>query len=58
MIKTIEGKRWQFRFDWTGAAVFFGQDRLWTVQLHWWRRPRFVVRHDHDIKVSFPRWYR
>jgi hypothetical protein len=28
------------------------------VQLHWWCRPRFVVRHDHDIKVSFPSWHR
>lgn len=57
MIRTIERKRWQLRWDWTGVAVFFGDGLLWTAQLHWWRRPRIVVRHDHDIKISFPRYW-
>lgn len=56
MIRTVEFKRWQFRFDWTGVAIFFGHSLLWTVQLFWWRWPRIVIRHDHAT-FSFPRWH-
>lgn len=56
MIRTIERDRWQLRFDRTGAAVFFGRDLLWTVQIFWWGRPRIVVRNDHAT-FSFPRWF-
>lgn len=56
MIRTIDGKRLQLRFDWTGVAIFFGTDRRWTAQVFWWKRPRIVVRHDHDT-FSFPRYF-
>lgn len=57
MIRTVELGGWQFRYDWTGAALFFGRDHLWTIQAHWWRYPRLVIRHDHAT-FSFPNWYR
>lgn len=55
MLRTVDVGAWQLRWDRTGLAVFFGVDHLWTVQIHWWKRPRFVVRHDHST-FSFPRY--
>jgi hypothetical protein len=55
VIRTIEGKNWQFRYDWRGIAFFWGEEDHWSAQLHWGRRPWIVLRHGHDIKISLPR---
>lgn len=43
MIRTIDRRTFQVRFDWTGFALFFGTSRARAFKLFWWRHPRIVL---------------
>lgn len=43
MIRTLDCKRLQVRFDWTGFALFFGECRGRAFKVFWWRYPRIVL---------------
>lgn len=43
MIRTLECKTFQIRWDWTGFAFFFGKHRARAFKMYWWRYPRIVL---------------
>lgn len=43
MIRTLDAKSFQLRFDWTGFALFFGKYRSKAIKIYWWRYPRIVL---------------
>lgn len=51
MIRTLDAKRFQLRFDWTGFAIFFGETRGKAFKMFWWRRPRIVLDFTRDNPV-------
>jgi hypothetical protein len=43
MIRTLDAKCFQLRFDWTGFALFFGAYRSKALKIFWGRYPRIVL---------------
>lgn len=55
MIRTIEFRGWQLRWDWTGVAYLSTQRPWWALQVFWWKRPRIVWGPDRK-RQSFPHY--
>jgi len=60
VIRTIETKRLQLRFDWTGFALYWGERREKEFHLYWWGHPRIIFHDGWNGGFVFPRyhWYR
>ena len=50
MLRTLQCKTFQIRWDWTCFALFFGMLQTKAIKLYWWDHPRIVL----DLTDSSP----